>query len=289
MPDRDPIQPILGAGLCMFLYYVTLVLVTPAVTFLGGQLVAITVTTLAAGCIWSALGMAIFESRGLADLGLNWHDGAVRNLILGTALGAGGAVLAIIPPELAGLAHFERIAGADVSLRGAFFAPFLLLCGAAGEEIAFRGFALQYLMRGYGAWAGILGMGALFGLMHAGNPGATTLGIVNTAGFGVLFGAALLRTHDLWLPIGLHFGWNATLPFLGVGLSGLTIRVTDYELVWNAGNLWSGGSYGPEASLLASAVLVILFVVLWKIPVRRDRAYLLDSVESETGDPLSAL
>jgi len=117
--------------------------------------------------------------------------------------------------------------------------------------------------------------------MHANNPGATTLAVVNTAGFGVLFGAALLRTHDLWLPIGIHFGWNATLPFLGVGLSGLTIKVTDYELVWKAGNLWSGGSYGPEASLLASAVLVILFLAVWKIPFRKGRAYLLDSESSE--------
>jgi membrane protease YdiL (CAAX protease family) len=281
VPERDPIRPIVGAALCIFLYYVTLILVTPAINFPGGELIAITVTTLVAGCFWSALGMAIFESRSLADLGLHWRDGAGRNLLSGTAMGAGGALLAILPPVLAGLAHFERMPGADVSLRGAFFTPLLLLCGAAGEEIAFRGFALQYLMRGYGAWAGILGIGALFGLMHANNPGATTLAVVNTAGFGVLFGAALLRTHDLWLPIGIHFGWNATLPFLGVGLSGLTIKVTDYELVWKAGNLWSGGSYGPEASLLTSAVLVILFLAVWKIPFRKGRAYLLDSEASE--------
>jgi membrane protease YdiL (CAAX protease family) len=288
MPERDPIRPILGAALCMFLYYVTLVMVTPAMNFLGGRLAAITVTTLLAGCFWSALGMAIFESRSLADLGLRWHCGAGRNLLTGVAVGAGGALLAIIPPVMAGLAHFERMPGDDVSLRGALFTPLLLLCGAAGEEIAFRGFALQFLMRGYGAWAGILGMGALFGLLHANNPGATTLGIVNTAGFGVLFGAALLRTHDLWLPIGIHFGWNAALPFLGVDLSGLTIKVTDYELVWKAGNLWSGGSYGPEASLLASAVLVILFAAVWKIPVCRVRAYLLDSPEYEAGEPRPA-
>jgi len=281
VPERDPIRPIVGAALCMFLYYVTLILVTPAVNFPGGELIAITVTTLVAGCFWSALGMAIFESRNLADLGLNWHDGAGLNILVGTSMGAGGALLAIVPPVLAGLAHFERIPGTGVSLRGDLSTPLLLLCGAAGEEIAFRGFALQVLMRGYGSWAGILGIGALFGIMHAGNPGATTLAVVNTAGFGVLFGAALLRTHDLWLPIGIHFGWNATLPFLGVGLSGLTIRVTDYELVWKAGNLWSGGSYGPEASLLASGVLLILFLAVWKIPVRKGRAYLLDS---ETGD-----
>ena len=89
---------------------------------------------------------------------------------------------------------------------------------------------------------------------------------MNTALFGILFGAALLRSHDLWLPVGLHFGWNVDLPFLGVDLSGLTIRVTGYELVWKAGDLWSGGEYGPEASILTSAVLVLLVLRCGKFP-----------------------
>jgi hypothetical protein len=100
--------------------------------------------------------------------------------------------------------------------------------------------------------------------------------MANTAGFGILFGMALLRSHDLWLPIGLHFGWNAALPFLGVELSGFTIQVVGYRLIWKAGNLWSGGTYGPEASILASVVLVMLFGVIRKLPVRKGAAYLLD-------------
>jgi len=159
-----------------------------------------------------------------------------------------------------------------------------LFCGAAGEEIAFRGFPLQFLIRGYGPWVSILGVGAIFGWLHGFNPGATRLSMANTAGFGVLFGFALLRSHDLWLPIGLHFGWNATLPFLGVELSGFTIQVIRYQLVWKAGDLWSGGAYGPEASLLASAVLVVLFVIIWKMPVHKGRAYLLETDRVE-GDP----
>jgi membrane protease YdiL (CAAX protease family) len=132
-------------------------------------------------------------------------------------------------------------------------------------------------MRGYGSWTAILGIGALFGLMHRFNPGATTLSTINTAGFGVLFGAALFRSHDLWLPIGMHFGWNTTLPFLGVPLSGFTIRTTEYRLVWKTGVVWSGGSYGPEASVLATFVLLVLFAVVWKMPVRKGAAWLLDS------------
>ena len=39
-------------------------------------------------------------------------------------------------------------------------------------------------------------MGVLFALLHAFNPSASVPGIVNTAGFGILFGYAFLRSHD---------------------------------------------------------------------------------------------
>lgn len=188
-------------------------------------------------------------------------------------------MLLIFAPVAFGMAHFEATSTA-FSVGPALFTLALLFCGAAGEEIAFRGFPLQFLMRGYGSWIAIIGVGILFGLLHGFNPGSTRMSMANTAGFGILFGFAVLRSHDLWLPIGFHFGWNATLPFLGVDLSGFTIQVVGYRLVWKAGDLWSGGTYGPEASLLASGVLLILFVVMWKVPVRRGVAYLLDG-ESE--------
>jgi len=274
-PDR--VRALLGAGVCALLYWVILNLIVAPIGFVAGRMAAVTLSTLLAGSISGAFAIAIFESRPLTDVGLAWHPGAGRNLLLGISLCVAGALIAILPAVALHIAHFETIPNADVSWRAALFTPLLLLCGAAGEEIAFRGFALQYLMRGFGDWAAICGMGALFGALHALNPGASTLGVLNTAGFGVLFGFALLRTHDLWLPIGMHFGWNATLPFLGVELSGLTIRVTRYRLIWTTGDLWSGGAYGPEASLLASGVLVVLFVVVWRVPVRRGSTYLLDS------------
>jgi len=246
-------------------------------SFSGQSLITLTVPRLVAATISGALTMAIFESRKLSDLGLHWNAAARRNLLAGIAIGVAGVSLVVFPAVFVGFAHFEMAPNAGVSLPGALFTVALLFCGAAGEEIAFRGFPLQILMHGYGSWTSILGMGALFGVMHRFNPGATTLSTINTAGFGILFGVALLRSHDLWLPLGIHFGWNATLPLLGVSLSGFTIRVTEYQLVWKAGDLWSGGAYGPEASLLASFVLLILFAVVWKMPVRKGEAWLLDS------------
>jgi len=280
----DPFRPLLGAGLFAFGYYVLLNLVATVAQFLGRAMVAQTIPPLISASIIGALAMAIFESRSLSDLGLHWREGTGRNLLTGIAVGAAGAVLLIVAPVLAGLAHFEPAPRASFSGGVAIFTLALLFCGAAGEEIAFRGFPLQFLIRGYGAWISVVGIGILFGLLHGFNPGATPLSMANTAGFGILFGVALLRSHDLWLPIGLHFGWNAALPLLGVELSGFTIQVVGYRLVWTTGNLWSGGTYGPEASLLATGVVVVLFVVIRQVPVRKEVAYLLDP-ERENSQP----
>jgi membrane protease YdiL (CAAX protease family) len=274
----DP-APLLKALVFASIYWFTDNLFATIAQFLGREMVALTVPRLLAAAISGAIAMVIFESRKLTDLGLHWNGAGGRNLLTGIATGALGAALLILPPAIFGLAQFQIVPNADVSWRAALFTSALLFCGAAGEEIAFRGFPLQVLMRAYGSWASILGMGALFGAMHRFNPGATTLSTINTAGFGILFGVALLRSHDLWLPLGIHFGWNATLPFLGVSLSGFTIRVTGYQLLWKAGDLWSGGAYGPEGSLLASLVLAVLFLAVWKMPVRKGGAWLLDSAE----------
>ena len=140
-------------------------------------------------------------------------------------------------------------------------------------------------MRTIGPWATILPVGILFALLHGSNPASSWLSTGITAAFGILFGYAWMRSRDLWLPIGLHFGWNFTLPLFGVNISGLRIRVTGYEFSWTAGELWSGGEYGPEASVLTLGALVVLFAYLWKAPVRRQTSLIADPVESAACEP----
>jgi membrane protease YdiL (CAAX protease family) len=277
---RDWVKPLMGAFVCFLLFRIALFVLIPAIGFFGGPLMGITLGMLLSAAISSALAMTIFESRRMTDLGLRWREGTPRNLLIGCGLGVAAASAVVLIPAGLGMAHFAPINRPDISFLGDLFLPILLFCGAMAEELAFRGFVLQYLVRGWGTWAALLTTGALFGILHNDNPAATPLSDLNTALFGVLFGFAVLRSHDLWLPIGLHFGWNLTLPFAGVELSGLTIRVTGYELVWNTGDLWSGGRYGPEASPLTSAVIALLFLAVWKIPFRRGWTWLLDEPES---------
>ena len=51
-------------------------------------------------------------------------------------------------------------------------------------------------------------------------------------------------------PIALHFGWNWALVVFGLNVSGFKMGVTGFVVQWRVSNLWSGGSYGPEASVL---------------------------------------
>ncbi len=282
---RDPLRPLLGAVTCFILYRVLLYFLVPIGEALGGRMIALTVPPLVAAAVSAALAMAIFETRRLGDIGLAWVNGTFRNFLTGICLGLVAASLSVLPAVALGFAHFQRSPNPDISFGGALFTPILLFCGSLGEEIAFRGFSLQYLMRGYGRWAAILCTSALFGLLHARNDYATPLSTVNTVGFGIVFAAAVLRSRDLWLPAGIHFAWNTILPFLGVGLSGLTIKVTAYEVVWNAGVFWSGGNYGPEASGVTSVIVVLLLAAIWKVPVTPGAAYLV--AESQPSAPPS--
>ena len=88
------------------------------------------------------------------------------------------------------------------------------------------------------------------------------LGLFNTMLWVIIFGYAYLRTGALWLPIGLHYGWNVALPLFGANLSGFTMGVTGYALHWKTSDLWSGGAYGPEGSILTTLVVAALFFVI---------------------------
>jgi len=284
---RDPLRVTLRVAVFVLVFYcLQRYLVGPLLTWAlldaYGPLVAELVSVVFA--TW--LAMRIYEDIPVFSVGLWWNGASAQNLKLGLLGGTGAAVLALAPPLMTGAAHISAVRAPDYVVM--FPAALGILVGSAAEEMLCRGYAFQVLMAACGPWATIIPAGLFFGLLHTGNPGAGAVSFLNTAGFGVLFGYAFFRSRDLWLPIGVHFGWNFTLPLFGANLSGITIfkEITGHEMVWRAGALWSGGEYGPEASVLTSVVLVPLFVYLWKAPVRRQPSPLTDMPgESTICDP----
>jgi membrane protease YdiL (CAAX protease family) len=232
-----------------------------------GAVVAGTIGLFMTGLAANLLTLRVFDRRALADIGLGTGSGAGRNFLIGLLFGGGSAALMLVAPLLAGSGHLVARPGGIFSWGTIFFYLAILIFGAAGEEMIFRGYAFQLLIEKMGPYATVLPIGVLFGLAHSMNPHATKLGVLNTILWGVLLGYSFLRSRDLWLPIGLHYGWNAVLPLFGVNLSGITIEITRYNYRWDLAPVWSGADYGPEGGLLATIFVIVLFFALAKAPI----------------------
>jgi membrane protease YdiL (CAAX protease family) len=269
----------LRVGLYVFLVLLGMLVFGGALSATGSFLLAAALGGFLAAAVANALLMMIFERATLVDLGLGWNACSVRNLLVGLAGGTASAIVVLVGPVVAGLADFEAVSGADPEWRTLLFVVVILLFGAIGEELLFRGYGFQVLVASAGPFTTILPAGILFGLAHAGNLNVTPLALLNTTLWGILLGYSFFRSGDLWLPIGLHLGWNWALPLLGVNLSGFTMDLTGYVLRWRIGPLWSGGAYGPEGGLLTTGITVLLFFFLWKAPVRRQTPLLLREPE----------
>jgi membrane protease YdiL (CAAX protease family) len=236
----------------------------------GSPMIASTMAVFAAACLANAITVRVYERGKLSALGLGWSHTSSNEFLLGLGSGAGAASLVLLLPVASGVASFEKVPGSEHVVASLIFVSFVLLFGAFGEEMLFHGYAFQLLIRRLGAFATILPAAVLFGVAHMDNPSSSWLGIGNTMLWGVLFGYAYLRTGALWLPIGLHYGWNVALPLFGANLSGFTMGVTGYALHWKVGSLWSGGDYGPEGSLLTTGVVMVLFFVLHRYTVEQE-------------------
>ena len=84
---------------------------------------------------------------------------------------------------------------------------------------------------------------------------------------GVLLGAAYKYTNSLWFPIGIHWAWNFTQGnVFGVAVSGGDIEESILSATLSGPDIITGGSFGPEASIIALLLGSILSAFfLWKI------------------------
>jgi membrane protease YdiL (CAAX protease family) len=121
-------------------------------------------------------------------------------------------------------------------------------------------FALHWLRaESAGFWQAAWVTSTLFGFIHTGNNGENWIGIFAAAAIGFVFCVSVRVTGSAWWAIGCHFAWDwAETYFYGAADSGLPAQ--GHFLTTNpVGNaLWSGGTDGPEGSLLVLAVILLL-------------------------------
>ncbi|MER5618289.1 CPBP family intramembrane glutamic endopeptidase [Streptomyces sp. NPDC002215] len=250
-------------------------LAVAAVALIGSQAVAA-----ADGSPWPALLLGLLtavlavpvyrwvvrrtERRQPAELATSGVWGA-------TARGAliGAAVFGAVIASLTFLGDFHIDGRGTVT--GAIGLVGFMAAAAVTEELLFRGILFRIAEERLGTWWALTTTGSLFGLMHLTNEHATAWGALAIAiEAGGMLTAAYLATRSLWLPIGLHFGWNfaeSGIFSTEVSGNGATHGLLDSSTSGSA--LVTGGDFGPEASVYSVLFCILVTAAFLHLAHRR--------------------
>jgi uncharacterized protein len=207
------------------------------------------------------------DRRSFTSLGLEANGRVWRDLLAGFLIAAIMMCLIYIIERLAGWLSLDGVAWQGTSTLEIILslATMLLVFIVTGwqEELYFRGYLLQNLSDGLNPGWGVIVSSLVFGLAHLGNQNATLIGALGVTLAGLLMAYAYWRTHQLWLPIGIHIGWNFFEgPLLGFPVSGIgTFQLLRNQIAGPA--LFTGGSFGPEAGLVLLPALILGTVLVY--------------------------
>ena len=138
----------------------------------------------------------------------------------------------------------------------------LLILVAVSEELMFRGYILHNLMQSTNKYAALIISALIFALAHGANPNFSWLAFINIFLAGIFLGINYIYTQNLWYALMLHFTWNFFQgTVLGYEVSGTNLPgIFQMDLTGN--DLITGGKFGFEGSIVASAVMIIFTILL---------------------------
>ncbi|GAA1108730.1 CPBP family intramembrane glutamic endopeptidase [Nocardiopsis composta] len=256
-----------------------------AVAFIGGRGVMAVDgdpwLTLCIGVLTAVLSVPVYgwvvrrtERRTVTEVAPRGAAGAV---VRGTLLG--GTLFALVIVNIAFLEGYTvNGLGSPVGAVGLLG---YMAAAAVTEEVMYRGVLFRIIEGRAGTWGSLLLTSVPFGLLHLLNENATLWGGVAVVIAGGMLAACYAATRSLWLPIGLHFGWNFAAGGVfstEVSGNGTPQGLLDAEM--SGPTLLTGGAFGPEGSLYSVVFcLLTMFAFLWSarrrgrlVPMRRRSA-----------------
>ena len=267
----SPVEPRLRAGwrilcqiaLLVFIFTLVSILLIP-VAVIAPQYLNLALQAVAGIAITLAVFLARrwLDHRSIISLGLRWNHRALSDLLFGIALSGLMLGLIFLVEWAFGWLEIKSTAWSAVSPAAIAFELLLvfLVFVFVGwqEELLSRGYWLQNLEEGLNLkWALVVSSG-LFALAHLANPNISLLGILGLIAAGLFMAYGYLVTRHLWLPIGLHIGWNFFEgPVFGFPVSGTTDFFNLLDLSRTGPGLFTGSTFGPEAGLIQYPILLL--------------------------------
>ncbi|MEO3785530.1 type II CAAX endopeptidase family protein [Actinocorallia sp. B10E7] len=240
----------------------------------GNALLTLVLGVAVAGLLVVAYAWAVRWSERRAPVEVA-AKGAVAATGRGVLIGVG--MFAAVIANIAFMGGYRIDGPGSLAGAGALFG--FMAAAAVSEELIFRGILFRIVEERVGTWSALVLTGLLFGLSHLANQHASLWGAIAIAiEAGGMLAAAYAATRTLWVPIGLHFGWNfAAAGVFGTEVSGNGETEGLLNGVTSGPALLTGGEFGPEASPYAVGFGLLLTVVfLWLarrrgnlVPLRR--------------------
>lgn len=222
-----------------------------------------------------AVVMARVEDRPFSNYGLPIWGLLRRNFWIGLLWGVVALSALMVLMRMAGVFDFGtlRLHGGRVLEFAVFWGLFFFLVGIF-EEFTFRGYTQFTLAQWIGFWPAAILLSFLFGLLHLlGNIGETWIGSLCAAVIGLFFCLTLKRTTGLWFAVGMHACWDWSESYLySVPDSGGTTPGRLLNSSFHGSRWLTGGTVGPEGSVLVFVVIAVAWVAFDRIYPARRRA-----------------
>lgn len=210
----------------------------------------------------------LIEKKPLSDMGLTKRFG---NYFVGVLAGVLLLAVSVTAIVFKGSVEYHGIYNnADILMILLLFGGFIIQ--GATEEILCRGIVLHTLKEKTSVAVAIDVSTILFIIPHCSSlfeQGVVygILGVCNLALISTIFSLLTIRFKSIWAACGLHSFWNAILySVLGLNLSGNDETVTAIFNMQSVGkNIWNGGEYGIEASIITTVVLAIAAAIIWYV------------------------
>jgi len=216
--------------------------------------------------------MAWLERRRMGTYGLPGAAAFGARFWQGLAWGIAMIAATILLIRAFGGFSFGGLALSGAAIWGyAFFWGLTFLSVGFFEEYLFRGYAQFTLSTGLGFWPAASMLSAAFGAVHLGNSGEGKVGALSVFVVGMFFCLTLRRTGNLWFAVGLHaaFDWGETflfsVPDSGLVFPGHLINSSLHGPAW-----LTGGTVGPEGSVMVFVVLAVSAVIFSRMYPARD-------------------
>jgi membrane protease YdiL (CAAX protease family) len=216
--------------------------------------------------------MAHLEERPVGAYGLPARGAFGKLFFQGCLFGFSEITLLIGLIAAFGGYSFGSLAehGGEIGKWALFWGVFFVVVGLF-EEFFFRGYTLYTLADGIGFWPAAILLSVLFGAVHKQNSGEDWIGVASVVLAGLFWSFTVKRTGSLWFALGMHAAFDFGETFLfSVPDSGMIFPGHLSNATLHGPNWLTGGSPGPEASIIDFLILALFFFLVHRMyPARQ--------------------